>query len=243
MRFGVVVFPGTWSDVDCFDVLHDVFGQDVGYVWHKETDLSGYDCVILPGGFSYGDYLRPGAIARFSPAMEAVREFARQNNPVIGICNGFQILCEAGLLPGALLPNDHMQFRCQWTNLRVENGATWFTNTATQGQTLRVPISHGEGNYFADDETIALLEREGRVALRYCDSDGEITDDANPNGSVNNIAGIVNPGRNVLGMMPHPERSCEALLGSEDGKVIFGSVIRSLELMERIRRNMSRRGG
>ena len=243
MRFGVVVFPGTWSDVDCFDALHDVFGQDVGYVWHKDTDLSGYDCVILPGGFSYGDYLRPGAIARFSPAMGAVREFARQNNPVIGICNGFQILCEAGLLPGALLPNDHMQFRCQWTNLRVENGSTWFTNTAMRGQTLRVPISHGEGNYFADADTIKTLERRGRVVFRYCDADGEITDAANPNGSVNNIAGIVNPGRNVLGMMPHPERSCEALLGSEDGKVIFGSVIRSLSLMERIRRNISKERG
>ena len=243
MRFGVVVFPGTWSDVDCFDVLHDVFGQDVGYVWHKETDLSAYDCVILPGGFSYGDYLRPGAIARFSPVMGALRDFAARMNPVIGICNGFQILCEAGLLPGALLPNDHMQFRCQWTNLRVENGATWFTNTATQGQAIRVPISHGEGNYFADADTIARLEREGRVVFRYCDDGGEITDAANPNGSVNNIAGVVNPNRNVLGMMPHPERSCEALLGSEDGKVIFGSVIRSLSLLERIRRNMARRVG
>lgn len=228
MKFGVVVFPGTWSDVDCFDVLHDVFGQPVEYVWHKDTDLSAYDCIILPGGFSYGDYLRPGAIARFSPAMQAVSEFAAQGKLVIGICNGFQILCEAGLLPGVLLPNDHLQFRCQWTTLRVENADTPFTSAASVGQTLRVPISHGEGNYFAEEAVIEQLEAQNRVAFRYCEPDGGITADANPNGALNNIAGILNERGNVLGMMPHPERCCDALLGGEEGKVIFQSMIDAL---------------
>lgn len=225
MKFGVVVFPGTWSDVDCFDALRDTLRQAVGYVWHKDTDLSEYGCVILPGGFSYGDYLRPGAIARFSPAMRAVADFAAQGKLVIGICNGFQILCEAGLLPGALLPNDSLQFRCQWTTLRVENADTPFTNAAANGQTLRVPISHGEGNYFADAATIEALEANNRIAFRYCAPDGSVTADANPNGSLGNIAGVLNESGNVLGMMPHPERCCDALLGGEDGKVIFQSVI------------------
>ena len=228
MKFGVVVFPGTWSDVDCFDVLHDVFGKPVEYIWHKDTDLSPYDCIILPGGFSYGDYLRPGAIARFSPAMQAVTDFAAQGKFVIGICNGFQILCEAGLLPGVLLPNDHLQFRCQWTTLRVENADTAFSSTASVGQTLRVPISHGEGNYFAEPTVIRQLEEQGRVVFRYSGDSGEITPDANPNGSLNNIAGIINERGNVLGMMPHPERCCDALLGGEDGKVIFQSMIDAL---------------
>ena len=228
MKFGVVVFPGTWSDVDCFDVLHDVFGKPVEYVWHKDTDLSPYDCIILPGGFSYGDYLRPGAIARFSPAMQAVTDFAAQGKLVIGICNGFQILCEAGLLPGVLLPNDHLQFRCQWTTLRVENADTAFSGAASVGQTLRVPISHGEGNYFAEPAVIRQLEEQGRVVFRYSDDSGEITPDANPNGSLNNIAGIINERGNVLGMMPHPERCCDALLGGEDGKVVFQSMIDAL---------------
>ena len=228
MKFGVVVFPGTWSDVDCFDVLNDVFGKPVEYVWHKDTDLSPYDCIILPGGFSYGDYLRPGAIARFSPAMQAVTDFAAQGKLVIGICNGFQILCEAGLLPGVLLPNDHLQFRCQWTTLRVENAHTAFSGAASVGQTLRVPISHGEGNYFAEPAVIRQLEEQGRVVFRYSGDSGEITPDANPNGSLNNIAGIINKRGNVLGMMPHPERCCDALLGGEDGKVIFQSMIDAL---------------
>ena len=228
MKFGVVVFPGTWSDVDCFDVLNDVFNQPVEYVWHKDTDLSPYDCIILPGGFSYGDYLRPGAIARFSPAMQAVTDFAAEGKLVIGICNGFQILCEAGLLPGILLPNDHLQFRCQWTNLRVENAGTAFTSAASAGQTLRVPISHGEGNYFAEPGVIEQLEEQNRVVFRYCDSQGETTTAANPNGSLNNIAGIINERGNVLGMMPHPERCCDALLGGEDGKIIIQSMIDAL---------------
>ena len=228
MKFGVVVFPGTWSDVDCFDVLNDVFHQPVDYVWHKDTDLSEYDCVILPGGFSYGDYLRPGAIARFSPAMQAVTDFAAQGKLVIGICNGFQILCEAGLLPGVLLPNDHLRFRCQWTTLRVENSNTAFTSAASVGQTLRVPISHGEGNYFAEPAVIEQLEEQGRVIFRYSDDDGNVTREANPNGSLNNIAGIINERGNVLGMMPHPERCCDDLLGGEDGKFIFQSMVDAL---------------
>ena len=228
MKFGVVVFPGTWSDVDCFDVLNDVFQQPVEYVWHKDTDLSPYDCIILPGGFSYGDYLRPGAIARFSPAMQAVSDFAAEGKLVIGICNGFQILCEAGLLPGILLPNDHLQFRCQWTTLHVENANTAFTSAAEVGQTLRIPISHGEGNYFADPAVIQQLEEQNRVLFRYCDSLGEASPGSNPNGSLHNIAGIINEQGNVLGMMPHPERCCDAILGGEDGKFIFQSMINAL---------------
>ena len=228
MKFGVVVFPGTWSDVDCFDVLNDVFRQPVEYVWHKDTDLSSYDCIILPGGFSYGDYLRPGAIARFSPAMQAVSDFAAQGKLVIGICNGFQILCEAELLPGVLLPNDHLQFRCQWTTLRVENAETAFTGAASVGQTLRVPISHGEGNYFAEPAIIEQMEEQSRIIFRYSTPEGSITREANPNGSLNNIAGIINERGNVLGMMPHPERCCDALLGGEDGKFIFQSMVDAL---------------
>lgn len=231
MKFGVVVFPGTWSDVDCFDALNDVFRQPVEYIWHKDTDLSSYDCVILPGGFSYGDYLRPGAIARFSPAMQAVTDFAAQGKLVVGICNGFQILCEAELLPGVLLPNDHLQFRCQWTTLRVENADTAFTNASSVGQTLRVPISHGEGNYFAEPAVIDRLEERNRVVFRYCETDGSVTREANPNGSLRNIAGIINERGNVLGMMPHPERCCDALLGGEDGKFIFQSMIEALSVL------------
>ncbi|MCI0868229.1 MAG: phosphoribosylformylglycinamidine synthase subunit PurQ [Chloroflexi bacterium] len=224
MKFGVVVFPGTWSDVDCFDVIKDVLGEPVEYVWHKSTDLSGYDCIILPGGFSYGDYLRCGAIARFSPVMKSVAEAAEQGKLVIGICNGFQILCEAGLLPGVLRANDHLQFRCQWTDLRVENASTPFTSKMGQGQVISVPISHGEGNYFADAATLAMLERDSRVAFRYCGPDGEVAAEFNPNGSMNNIAGITNARGNVLGMMPHPERCCDELLGGVDGVAIFQSM-------------------
>ncbi len=228
MKFGVVVFPGTWSDVDCFDVLNDIYRQPVEYIWHKDTDLSPYDCIILPGGFSYGDYLRPGAIARFSPTMQAVTSFAAEGKLVIGICNGFQILCEAGLLPGVLLPNDHLQFRCQWTTLRVENANTAFTSAAAVGKTLRIPISHGEGNYFADPAVIQQLEERNRVVFRYCDSQGVASSESNPNGSLHNIAGIINEQGNVLGMMPHPERCCDALLGGEDGRFIFQSMIDAL---------------
>ena len=225
MRFGILVFPGTWSDTDCHYAVHGVLGQDADYVWHKDKDLTGYDAVIVPGGFSYGDYLRAGAIARFSPVMEAVRDYARAGGPVIGICNGFQILCEAGLLPGALRRNGHLQYRCQWTFLRAERDDTTFTSRCDAGRPLAIPVSHGEGSYYADPETVAQLEGDGRVLFRYCEADGRITDAANPNGSVANIAGIINEQGNVLGMMPHPERSCELLLGSEDGNLIFGSMV------------------
>jgi len=225
MRFGVIVFPGTWSDQDCYHVLDKVLQQKVEYIWHKSTDLSGFDCVILPGGFSYGDYLRPGAIARFSPVMDAVKDFAAAGKLVMGICNGFQILCESGLLPGALIRNSHLQYRCQWTNLRTENASLPFTARAAKGQILRIPISHYEGSYYADEATLGELEVSGRVVFRYCTPSGEITPAANPNGALNNIAGIVNSAGNVLGMMPHPERACEDVVGGADGSLIFQSII------------------
>lgn len=225
MKFGVVVFPGTWSDRDCYHVLGAVLGQKVEYIWHRETDLSSFDCVILPGGFSYGDYLRPGAIARFSPVMAAVERFAAQGKLVWGICNGFQVLCEAGLLPGALLPNSHLQYRCQWTDLRVENASLPFTGRCQKGQVLRIPISHHDGRYYADEATLKELEETGRVVFRYATPQGEATEAANPNGSLHNIAGICNRQGNVLGMMPHPERACEAILGSTDGRRLFESAL------------------
>ncbi|MEK7216287.1 MAG: phosphoribosylformylglycinamidine synthase subunit PurQ [Chloroflexota bacterium] len=225
MKFGVVVFPGTWSDTDCFHAIQTVLNEPVEYIWHRQTDVQGFDCIVLPGGFSYGDYLRTGAIARFAPVMTAVAEHARRGGLVIGICNGFQILCEAGLLPGALLRNQSLQFRCMWTNLRTENAATPFTSSLSQGQVVRVPISHGDGNYYADDATLRDLEDSGRVVFRYCEADGTITPDANPNGSLHNIAGIVNARGNVLGMMPHPERCCDPLLGGNDGRLILESIV------------------
>ncbi|MSQ10847.1 MAG: phosphoribosylformylglycinamidine synthase subunit PurQ [Dehalococcoidia bacterium] len=227
MKFGVVVFPGTWSDMDCYHVLNSVLHQEVEYLWHKERDLKRSDCIVLPGGFSYGDYLRCGAIARFSPIMEAVVDHAEHGGLVIGICNGFQVLCESGLLPGALLRNNHLQFRCQWTHLRTENSATPFTVDAQPKQVLHVPISHGEGNYYADGQTLVELERHGQVVFRYCDANGVANDAANPNGALHNIAGIINRRGNVLGMMPHPERCCEANLGGTDGLAIFGSIVTS----------------
>jgi phosphoribosylformylglycinamidine synthase len=228
MKFAVVVFPGTWSDVDCHHVCTEVLGQQAEYVSHKDTDLSGFDCVILPGGFSYGDYLRSGAIARFSPVMRSVEKFAAAGGLVFGICNGFQVLCEAGLLPGALMRNSHLEYRCQWTNLRVESGSSPFTNAMSEGQVIRVPIGHGEGNYFADPDTLRELRDAGRVLFRYITEAGETTGDANPNGSTDNIAGITNVEGNVLGMMPHPERCCEPLLGGEDGRHIFESIVKSV---------------
>lgn len=227
MRFAVVVFPGTWSDRDCQYVLRDVLGQEADLVWHRERDLSRYDVVVLPGGFSYGDYLRCGAIARFSPVMEAVTAHAEAGRPVIGICNGFQVLCEAGLLPGVLTRNDSLQFRCMPTYLRVENADTMFTATASAGDILRIPISHGEGNYYADDATLEHLEREGQVVFRYVTPEGKATAGANPNGSLHNIAGIINTRGNVLGMMPHPERAGDPLMGGDDGLVIWRSIIES----------------
>ena len=229
MRFGIVVFPGTWSDTDCHHAVNGVLGQEAGYIWHKETLLSGYDCIVLPGGFSYGDYLRPGAMAGLSPIMDAVKDFAGSGGLVIGICNGFQILCESGLLPGALLRNKHLEYRCQWTNLRTERVDTPFTLACEPGQVLKVPVSHGEGNYYADAATLDHLESEGLVLFRYCEPSGEVTPGANPNGAARNIAGIVNAQGNVLGMMPHPERCCEEILGSVDGSLLFQSIVDSVK--------------
>ena len=231
MKFGIVVFPGTWSDTDCYHVVDQLLREPVEYVWHEETDLSAYDCVVLPGGFSYGDHLRAGALARFSPVMESVEKLAGDGGLIIGICNGFQILCEAGLLPGVLTRNAHLQFRCQWVNLSIESAAGSFTRAGSDGQVLRVPISHGEGNYYADTDTLDRLESSGQVAFRYCTPEGEVTDAANPNGSARNIAGITNDRGNVLGMMPHPERCCEEIVGGTDGRVIFESIIASARAM------------
>ena len=228
MKFGVVVFPGTWSDKDCLRILGPVMGHEAVSIWHEESDLQGCDAIVLPGGFSYGDYLRAGAIARFAPVMGSIKAFAERGGLVLGICNGFQILLEAGLLPGAMLRNESLQFRCQWTHLRVENAATPFTQLCRTGQVIRVPISHGEGNYFADEATLDALEASGGVLLRYCDEYGNPTPEANPNGSRRNIAGIVSPSRNVAAMMPHPERCGEAILGGEDGRLIFGSMVAAL---------------
>jgi phosphoribosylformylglycinamidine synthase len=220
-----VVFPGSNCDHDAYHAVKHVCGQDARFVWHKDTDLGNADVVVLPGGFSYGDYLRTGVIARFSPIMGAVQAFAKAGGPVIGICNGFQILLECGLLPGAMLRNRDVKFHCEHVSLRVEQTDTPFTNKATVGQVLSVPIAHGEGNYFAAPDVIAELEAERRVIFRYVTPHGEVTDAANPNGSVNNIAGICNETRNVVGLMPHPERAVEAVTGSADGRVIFDSII------------------
>ena len=228
MKYGVIVFPGSNCDHDAYHVVSKHVGQPVDFVWHKETDLSGYDAVIVPGGFSYGDYLRCGAIARFSPIMPSVVNEARNGKLVIGICNGFQILCEAGLLPGALLRNQNLRFICDHINIRIEATDTPFTNRCQRGQVLSVPIAHGDGNYFCDAETLAELQRENRIIFRYSDADGNFTTDANPNGSLDNIAGICNRERNVMGMMPHPERASEQLLGSADGRIIFYSLADTL---------------
>ena len=229
MRFGVSVFPGTWSDVDCYSVINDVLGYEVDYVWHKETDIDKYDCIVIPGGFSYGDYLRCGSIASLSPIMNSIKDFALQGGLVLGICNGFQILCESGLLPGALIRNSHLQFRCQWVNLRVENEDSVFTRNGSKGQVVEIPISHGEGNYYADPETLEKLENNDQVLFRYCDQKGYVSPESNPNGSVSNIAGIVNETGYVLGMMPHPERCCDELIGGVDGKFVFESIISSIK--------------
>lgn len=224
MKFGVVVFPGSNCDHDTYHVISKVIGQPVDFIWHKESDISRFDAIILPGGFSYGDYLRTGAIARFSPVMNSVVKFANEGGLVLGICNGFQILCEAGLLPGALLRNRDLKFVCEHVNIRVEQTDTPFTQVCTEGQVLSLPVAHGDGNYFCDQETLAELEGEGRVVFRYCDAAGNATDAANPNGSLHNIAGICNRTRNVLGLMPHPERASEDLLNSHDGRIVFRSL-------------------
>jgi phosphoribosylformylglycinamidine synthase subunit PurQ / glutaminase len=228
MKFAVIVFPGSNCDHDAYHAAKHVMGQDAEFIWHKETSLKSADVVILPGGFSHGDYLRTGAIARFSPIMSAVSEFAAAGGPLLGICNGFQVLCEAHLLPGALLRNRDLKFHCEHVCVRVEQTDTPFTAAATPGQVLRLPIAHGEGNYYADPETITALESSGRVVFRYCDASGELSEASNPNGSVRSIAGICSERRNVVGLMPHPERACESPLGSKDGLVLFESVLRAL---------------
>ena len=228
MKFAIVVFPGSNCDHDAYHAVKHVLGQEAQFVWHKETSLAGADAVVLPGGFSHGDYLRTGAIARFSPVMQAVGEFARKGGPVLGICNGFQILLEAGLLPGAMLRNRDLKFHCEHVGIRVEQTDTPFTSRASRGQVLRIPVAHGEGNYYADPEVLRQIESSGRVVFRYCDPDGQITDAANPNGAANNIAGICSESRNVVGLMPHPERACERALGSSDGLVILESVVSAL---------------
>lgn len=235
MKFGVVVFPGSNCDHDTYHVISKVIGQPVDFIWHKEEAIDGYDAIILPGGFSYGDYLRTGAIARFSPVMRAVTEFAHAGGLVLGICNGFQVLCEAGLLPGALLRNRDLQFVCAHVNVRVEQTDLPFTNGYAPNQVLSLPIAHGDGNYFCDQQTLNELENEGRVILRYCDERGNATAAANPNGSLNNIAGICNPARNVLGLMPHPERASESALGCNDGRAVFRALAESLREMIKLR--------
>ncbi len=227
MKFAIVVFPGSNCDHDAYHATKHVLGQDAEFVWHKETDLKGADVVILPGGFAHGDYLRTGAIARFSPVMDAVRAFAAAGNPLIGICNGFQVLLEAELLPGAMLRNTE-KYKCEYVHVRVEQTDTPFTNLCAKGQVLKIPIAHGEGNYYADPETVAGLEANRQVIFRYVTPEGEVTAESNPNGSLNNIAGICNSRRNVIGLMPHPERACESSLGSADGKIVLESVVAAL---------------
>ena len=229
MRFGVVVFPGSNCDEDAYHAAKDLFGQDADYLWHKDTDLKGADVLILPGGFAHGDYLRTGAMARFSPIMGPVRAFAERGGPVLGICNGFQILLEAGLLPGAMLRNRDLKFHCEHVHIRVEQTDTPFTLACRRGQVLRIPIAHGEGNYFADPDVIARLEANRQVIFRYTNAAGEVTDAANPNGAAAGIAGLCNEARNVVGLMPHPERACESMLGSADGLAIFESVVQALK--------------
>ena len=234
IKFGVVVFPGSNCDHDTYYMLKHVFNQDTSFLWHKDTSLNDVDVVILPGGFSYGDYLRCGAIAKFSPIMKEVIAFARDGGVVIGICNGFQILCEAGLLPGALLKNECLTFVCKFVDVRVENNKSIFTSLCHEGEVLHIPIAHGEGNYFVDDETLRKLESNKQIIFRYCEKDGSITSNANPNVSLSNIAGIMNETGNVMGMMPHPERASDPILGYIDGQKIFKSIIQSLSNQETI---------
>ena len=228
MKFAVVVFPGSNCDHDAYYAAQHVLGQDAELIWHKDTSLKGADVVILPGGFAHGDYLRTGAIARFSPIMQEVQRFATGGGPVLGICNGFQVLLEAGLLPGAMLRNSVLQFRCEHVYVRVEQTDTPFTAACAPGQILRIPIAHGEGNYYAEPDVVERLERNRQVIFRYATVSGEVTPAANPNGSLNNIAGICNDTRNVVGLMPHPERACELAVGSADGLVLFESVLKAL---------------
>lgn len=227
MKFGIVILPGSNCDHDTMHVTKDVLGAEAEFLWHKETDLKGSDCVIIPGGFAYGDYLRAGALAKFAPIMEPIRRHAADGGLVLGICNGFQVLTEVGLLPGALMRNQHLRFLSGDVHMRVEETDTPFTSELQPGQILRAPIAHGEGNYYAEDDVLDQLERSGRVVFRYCDAGGRLTSDSNPNGSARHIAGICNESRNVLGLMPHPERCAESILGNADGLAIFKSIAAS----------------
>ena len=225
MKFGIVTFPGSNGDYDAFQAVTDILGEEATYLWHKDHDLQGSDVIILPGGFSYGDYLRAGAIARFSPIMQEVAAHAKAGGPVLGICNGFQIACEAGLLPGALMRNSHLRFVSAEVGVRVENNDTMFTNLYERGEILRMPVAHGDGRYVAPADVLEELEAEGRIIFRYADANGSISADANPNGSERNIAGIISGGGNVLGLMPHAERACSPLLGSTDGVRLLESIL------------------
>jgi len=227
MKFGVIVFPGSNCDHDCYHVIKHILKQEVGFIWHKEDRLPPVDCLILPGGFSHGDYLRPGAIAKFSPIMKEIRKFAYNGGLVLGICNGFQILLEAGLLPGVMMTNRSLKFICDNVYLRLENNETPFTNQGKVGGVFKMPIAHFDGNYYADEKTLQELKDNHQIVFRYSSKNGDITDDANPNGAFWNISGICNKERNVLGMMPHPERCAEGILGNEDGRVIFESIMKS----------------
>lgn len=230
VKFGIVVFPGSNCDHDAYHATKQVLHQDAEFLWHKDPDLKNSDVIILPGGFSYGDYLRTGAIARFSPIMNEVIRFANSGGVVVGICNGFQILCESGLLPGVLLRNRSLSFACKHVNVRIERTDSRFTSETKKGDVLSIPIAHGDGNFFAEPDLLKTIEDNDQVLFRYCDASGVTTDDSNPNGSLNNIAGICNTNGNVMGMMPHPERACEEELGSKDGKKIFDSIINSFVL-------------
>jgi phosphoribosylformylglycinamidine synthase I len=227
MKFGVVVFPGSNCDYDTFYVLKKVLKQNTRFLWHKDHSLEGVDCVVLPGGFSYGDYLRSGAIARFSPLMKELKDFASRGGCVLGICNGFQILLELGLLPGAMIRNKNLKFLCQFVHIRVENEKTAFTNAAKKGQALKIPIAHFDGNYYAPPDTLRELKKNKQVVFRYCDETGRTTGEANVNGSLESIAGLINKEGNVMGLMPHPERASELFLGSEDGRAIWESIIQA----------------
>ena len=224
MKFGVVTFPGSNCDYDAYAAVKHVIGEDVEFLWHQSSELLNSDVIILPGGFTYGDYLRSGAIAKFSPIMESVIKFANSGGKVIGICNGFQVLTESGLLPGALMRNNHLRFSCKYVNLQVVNNETVFTSVCKKGDVLKIPIAHGDGNYYNFDGDIKTLEENNQVVFRYCDENSNVTKESNPNGSINNIAGIINKEGNVLGMMPHPERAVEKILGSTDGLRLFESL-------------------
>ncbi len=239
MKFAVITFPGSNCDQDAYHTAKDVLGQHAEYIWHKDTDLKGADVIVLPGGFAHGDYLRCGAMARFSPVMKSVQEFAAKGGPVLGICNGFQVLLEAGLLPGAMLRNRGLKFQCEHVNVRVEQTDTPFTVACRPGQVLSLPIAHGEGNYFAEPEVIARLEKNRQIVFRYSTADGRVTDESNANGSVANIAGLCNEQRNVVGLMPHPERACESILGSADGLVMFESVLEWVRSPERATKDLA----